>query len=162
MDEDLRQEIARLRGSKVKELKLRYRELFGEESPSSNQRHLFRRIAWRLQARAAGDLSEQARQRAAQLADDADLRVRAPRGFWRLLDDKGHEAAGRRDPRLPAVGSELKRTYQGRLIVVRVAEAGFTYQDQTYGSLSAIAYQVTGTRWNGFLFFRLQEGQVHE
>lgn len=162
MDEDLRQEIARLRGSKVKELKLRYRELFGEESPSSNQTHLFRRIAWRLQARAAGDLSEQARQRAAQLADDADLRVQAPRGFWQLLEDKRSEAARRRDPRLPAVGSELKRTYQGRLIVVRVAEGGFIYKDQTYGSLSAIAYQVTGTRWNGFLFFRLQEGQVHE
>jgi len=96
------------------------------------------------------------------LADDADLRVRAPRGFWQLLEDKGHEAARCRDPRLPAVGSELKRTYQGRLIVVRVAEGGFIYKDQTYGSLSAIAYQVTGTRWNGFLFFRLQEGQVHE
>jgi hypothetical protein len=162
VDDDLRQEIARLRGSKVKELKLRYRELFGEESPSSNQRHLFRRIAWRLQARAAGDLSERARQRAAQLADDADLRARAPRGFWRLLDDKGNEGTPRRDPRLPAVGSELKRTYQGRSIVVRVAEDGFTYKDQTYGSLSAIAYQVTGTRWNGFLFFRLQGGQVHE
>jgi len=49
VDDDLRQEIARLRGSKVKQLKLRYRELFGEESPSSNQRHLFRRIAWQLQ-----------------------------------------------------------------------------------------------------------------
>src|SRR5215469_48648 len=48
------------------------------------------------------------------LADDADLRVRAPRGFWRLLDDRSHEPGRRRDPRLPAVGSELKRTYQGR------------------------------------------------
>src|SRR5579863_2017115 len=44
------------------ELKLRYRELFGEESPSSNHQHLFRRIAWRLQARAEGDLSERAQQ----------------------------------------------------------------------------------------------------
>src|SRR6478672_8405110 len=101
MDDDLRQEIARLRHGKVKELKVRYRQLFGEESPSSNQRHLFRRVAWRLQARAAGDLSEQARQRAAQLADDVNLRVRAPRDFWRLLEGKSNEAARRRDPRLP-------------------------------------------------------------
>jgi hypothetical protein len=162
MDDDLRQEIARLRHGKVKELKVRYRQLFGEESPSSNQRHLFRRVAWRLQARAAGDLSEQARQRAAQLADDVNLRVRAPRDFWRLLEGKSNEAARRRDPRLPAVGTELNRTYQGRSIVVRVGEDGFTYKGETYGSLSAIAYQVTGTRWNGFLFFRLQEGQGHE
>src|SRR5205814_1514116 len=86
VDEGLRQEIAKLRQSKVKELRVRYRELFGEESPSSNRMHLFRRVAWRLQARDAGELSEQARQRAAQLANDADLRVRAPRDFWRLLE----------------------------------------------------------------------------
>ena len=55
MDEVLRQEIAKLRQSKVKELRVRYRELFGEESPSSNRMHLFRRVAWRLQAREAGE-----------------------------------------------------------------------------------------------------------
>ena len=92
MDEELRQEIGRLRHSKVKELRLRYRELFGEESASANRMHLFRRVAWRLQARDGGELSEQARQRAAELADDADLRVRAPRDFWRLLESAGKEA----------------------------------------------------------------------
>jgi hypothetical protein len=49
---------------KVAALKKRYRELFGEESKSSNKRFLFRRIAWRLQANAEGDLSERARRRA--------------------------------------------------------------------------------------------------
>ena len=73
MDEILRQEIERLRQCKVKALKRRYRELFGEESRSSNRMHLFRRTAWRLQARALGDLSEQARHRAAELADDTLL-----------------------------------------------------------------------------------------
>src|SRR5437763_1361393 len=48
-----------------------YRELFGEESRSSNHAHLFRRIAWRLQAKAQGDLSERARKRALELAEDA-------------------------------------------------------------------------------------------
>src|SRR5260370_33928784 len=85
MDEALRQEIENLRRLKCKELKLRYRELFGEDSPSSNQQHLFRRIAWRLQAQSEGDLSERAKQRAAQLAEDLDLRLRAPRPFWDQL-----------------------------------------------------------------------------
>jgi hypothetical protein len=58
VDQDLRQEIGRLRQSQVKELRLRYRELFGEESRSGNRMHLFRRVAWRLQARGAGELSE--------------------------------------------------------------------------------------------------------
>jgi hypothetical protein len=162
VEEDLRQEIARLRQSKVKELRLRYRQVFGEESPSANRVHLFRRIAWRLQARGAGELSKQAQQRAAQLADDADLRVRAPRDFWRLVERGGKEASPRRDPRLPAVGTDLKRQYRGQDIVVRVEEDGFTYNQRRYSSLSAIAYAATGTRWNGYLFFRLQEGQVGE
>ena len=155
MDEELRREIARLRQSTVKELRLRYRELFGEESPSGNRMHLFRRVAWRLQARGAGELSEQARERAQQLADDADLRVRAPRQFWKLLEQP---SSGRRDPRLPAVGTELKRMYRGRAIVVQVEEDGCTFHEQRFASLSAIAYEVTGTRWNGYLFFRLQGG----
>jgi Protein of unknown function (DUF2924) len=155
VDEALRQEIERLRESKVTELKRRYRELFGEDSPSSNRMHLFRRLAWRLQARAQGDLSDQARRRAAALADDADLRARAPRAFWKNLQEKGDEAGRRRDPRLPPVGTELTRQYQGRPIVVRVVEGGFNYEGQIYGSLSAVAHHVTGTRWNGYLFFRL-------
>src|SRR3954449_984046 len=82
MDEALAMEIERLRKLKTKALKARYRELFGEESRSSNRTHLFRRIAWRLQARAEGDLSERARKRILELADDGELRLRAPRSFW--------------------------------------------------------------------------------
>jgi len=85
MNEAVRQEIESLRTLKTKELKLRYRAMFGEESSSSNHQHLFRRIAWRLQAQAEGGLSEAAKQRAAQLAVDLDLRLRAPRAFWDQL-----------------------------------------------------------------------------
>jgi hypothetical protein len=76
---ELQIEIERLRQLKVKALKARYQDLFGEPSPSSNRAHLFRQIAWRLQARAEGDLSERARQRAEQLAGDAEVRnARSP------------------------------------------------------------------------------------
>src|SRR4051794_537854 len=70
MTEALAMEIERLRKLKTKALKTRYRELFGEESRSSNRAHLFRRIAWRLQAKAEGDLSERARKRAVEVADE--------------------------------------------------------------------------------------------
>lgn len=154
MDPNVQQEIESLRKMKMKELKLRYRQLFGEDSPSSNHQHLFRRIAWRLQARAEGDLSERARRRAAQLADDVDLRLRAPRRFWSELADESQSVV-RRDPRLPATGTVLTRSYQGKVIEVTVLEDKFLYSGKTYPSLSAIAYRVTGTRWNGFLFFGL-------
>ena len=160
MDPDLRRAIESLRTLKVKELKVRYRQLFGQDSPSSNHEHLFRRIAWRLQAREAGDLSERARQRAAELADDVDLRLRVPGRFWRELADDSQSQSARRDPRLPATGTVLRRPYQGRLIEVTVLEDKFLYSGDTYSSLSAIAYRVTGTRWNGFLFFGLSKNDA--
>ena len=157
MDPRLEKEIERLRQRKVKELQQRYRELFGEDSPSSNRAHLFRRVAWRLQARGAGKLSERAEQRAVELADDAELRRRAPRSFWGDL--KGRTSAKtHRDPRLPEVGSRLTRSCRQGTIEVRVLETGFEYNGAVYSSLSAIARQVTGTRWNGFLFFGIQKG----
>src|SRR5712691_11210149 len=71
-------EIDGLRQHSVGQLKLKYREVFGQESRSHHKQFLVRRLAWRLQANAEGDLSERARQRAARLAQEADLRIRAP------------------------------------------------------------------------------------
>jgi hypothetical protein len=157
MDEALAMEIERMRKLKTKALQARYRELFGEESRSSNRTHLFRRIAWRLQAKAQGDLSERARKRAAELADDADLRLRAPRRFWRADGSVGLEPSPARDPRLPPAGTVLKRVYRESTIEVTVLGTGFEYQGKSYPSLSLIAQRVTGTRWNGFHFFGLRK-----
>ena len=57
------------------------------------------------------------------------------------------------DPRLPAAGGVVERRYKGRDIVVNVREEGFEYDGKLYKSLSAIAREVTGSKWNGFLFF---------
>ena len=153
------EELARL---KVVELKIKYLEVFGETSKSSNRDFLFRRIAWRLQANAAGDLSERARQRATEIADEADLRTRAPRGFLagNVVRSPAIQIARSRpqkDWRLPAPGTLLTRRLDDRQIVVKVLEDGFEYDSRCFRSLSAIAREVTGTRWNGLLFFGLAE-----
>src|SRR5947199_7811224 len=158
MNAALAMEIEGLRKLKAKALQARYRELFGEESRSSNRAHLFRRIAWRLQAWAEGDLSERARQRAAELANDADLRLRAPRRFWRADGSVGLEPCPARDVRLLPVGTVLKRVYGERTIEVTVLATGFECEGKSYPSLSLIAQRVTGTRWNGFHFFGLRKG----
>ena len=150
-------EIESLRRLKTKALQARYRELFGEETRSSNRIHLFRRIAWRLQAKAEGGLSERARQRAAELAEEAALRLRAPRRFWREDGSVGLGPSPVRDPRLPPVGTVLARQHGEDRIEVRVLASGFEYQNQVYGSLSQIAQHITGTRWNGYRFFGLQK-----
>jgi hypothetical protein len=155
MNDQLRREIEQLRSEKTKALQMRYRELFGEQSHSSNHAHLFRRIAWRLQALSEGDLTQRARDRAMQLASDTELRLRAPRQFWRELDNPSKQAA--RDPRLPVAGTLLERRYQDRTINVRILSEGFEYEGKIYDSLSSIASSVTGTRWNGFAFFGLNK-----
>ena len=66
-------------------------------------------------------------------------------------------ATSRRDGRLPVPGTVLTRPFENRRIVVTVLEQGFEYQSRRYRSLSAIAREVTGTRWNGLLFFGLAE-----
>lgn len=154
--------IEDLRKMKMGALRAKYREVFGEDSRSSNRQFLFRRVAWRLQARAEGDLSERARRRALEIVDDADLRIRAPEGFFVQSDSDGAtrpqaRVGAQRDRRLPCPGTLLTRQFENRRIVVKVLEDGFEYQSQRYRSLSAIAREVTGTRWNGLLFFGLAE-----
>src|SRR3954468_12404353 len=120
MNEAIRLEIEALRSLKTKALKQCYLELFGEPSPSSNHAHLFRRVAWRLQANATGGLSPEAQTRAAELAVAADLTLRAPRGFGRREDgnEDTENVNVRRDRRLPPAGTELTRTYRGQLVRV--------------------------------------------
>ena len=160
MDDAVEIKIERLGKLKTGELRTRYRDLFGEASPSFNRAHLFRRIAWRLQAEAEGDLSERARRRASQLANDSDLRLRAPRGFRREIESKADSR--NRDPRLPPAGTALERVYQGQIIRVTVLASDFEYHGKHYASLSAIAHRITGTRWNGFHFFGLKQEWKHE
>jgi Protein of unknown function (DUF2924) len=155
VDDAVGMQMENLRNLKITELRTRYRDLFGEASPSFNRAHLFRRIAWRLQAQAEGGLSERARQRAGELANDLDLRLRAPRSFWREIECNGEPA--NRDPRLPPTDTVLERVYQGQMLRVTVLASGFEYEGKHYASLSAIAHRVTGTRWNGFHFFGLKQ-----
>src|SRR5580704_478672 len=97
-------EIESLRRATLAGLREKYREVFHEEARSRHREHLFRRIAWRLQALAEGDLSARARGRAEQIAQDADLRMVAPRDFFtvggeRVDTTRANES--RRDTRLP-------------------------------------------------------------
>ena len=130
MDETrIREQIEELRHMTVGQLKEKYREAFGETSRSNHKQFLFRRIAWRLQANAWGGLSERARRRALEIANDADLRIRAPKNFLKQELDTTRTAATAieptQDPRLPIPGTLLVRRYRGKDIVVRVREHDF-------------------------------------
>ena len=159
MDNAVLMEIESLRRASLAGLREKFREVFQEETSSRHREHLFRRIAWRLQALAEGDLTERAITRAKKIAQDADLRKVAPEDFFSLDGNsiQTTRAGSRRqqDNRLPLPGAMLRRKWKGRTILVEVLATGFRYENQQYSSLSAVALAVTGTRWNGLAFFGL-------
>ena len=155
----MREGIEALRHMTVGKLKQKYGEVFGEASRSNHKQFLFRRIAWRMQANAWGGLSERARRRALEIADDADLRIRAPRNFLKVELDESRtietRVAPTKDPRLPIPGTMLVRRYRGKDIVVRVRDDGFEFDGHVHRSLSSAVRVATGTPWNWFAFFGL-------
>ena len=159
MDGSVVRKIEKMRRLTVPELRQAYAEICGEPAKSSHKQYLFRRIAWQIQAQAEGGLSEIALRRAAEIADDADIRSGIPQGFWTWpqpsRDTVRPKPTMGRDQRLPAPGTILRRRYRSQDIEVRVLDRGFEYQARQYASLSAVARAVTGTNWNGLLFFGL-------
>jgi Protein of unknown function (DUF2924) len=160
VDNAVLMEVESLRRATLAALREKNLEVFQEETRVRHREHLFRRIAWRLQALAEGDLSERARGRAHQIGRDADLRTVAPRDFFTgdgelIRTTQGDRNRREQDSRLPLPGALLSRKWKGRTILVEVLSKGFRYENQPYTSLSAIALAVTGTRWNGLAFFGL-------
>ena len=157
---DVDQEWAGLHRLSVQKLRERFAEAFGEPTTGHNKPWLIRRIAWRLQERAEGGLSERAQRRARELADDADLRVIPARpGVQPNPRPAAPPEPTSSDPRVPPVGSAITRTYKGKVLEVNVLADGFEYRGQTFRSLSAVAKHVTGSHLNGFAFFGLTGGQ---
>ena len=88
------------------------------------------------------------------------LRILAPRDFFIVGGEPveiipGNQSNEKHDPRLPMVGTVLRRSWKGRTILVEVLPEGFRYEGRRYSSLSNIAVEITGTRWLGFAFFGL-------
>ena len=159
MNLNVGKELAALRRMSVSELRSRYGDVFGETTNTRHKDWLIKRIIWRMQALAEGDLSERARQRAAELANDADLRrrpLKSPVVTTNATAPVQTAKLGiRSDSRVPLAGSTITRVYKGQLLEVKVLPAGFEYEGEAYKSLSAVAKKITGSHCNGYLFFRL-------
>jgi hypothetical protein len=135
-------QLAALKTAPVADLKNKWRDLFDREPPPYNRRFLENRLAYRIQELAYGGLSEEAVERLDALADELD--GKAPKRRNSLLD------------RRPIAGTRLIREWKGSEHSVTVRQEDFEYQGRPYKSLSAIARRITGTRWNGLVFFGLK------
>jgi len=154
------QEVSTLKQMSIRELADRYAELFGEPTRSRHRGYLIRKIAWKLQTLAEGDLSERARRRAEELAQGSELRLMPPRKRPTKKMAAPQETPA--DPRLPSPSNTIVRRYKGRLLEVLVLSEGFEFEGQRYPSLSAVAKAITGSHINGYRFFRLTSGRRRE
>ena len=170
MEFETKQKIADIERMTAGQMRDTYAEVFGEPTRSGNRQWMFRRIAWRLQSLDEGGLSERALRRARELAREQDIRVIPPAYLTMAPADSVDVTLPvpdfikiNRDPRLPFPGTVLSRKYKGHLYQVTVLPNGFEHDGQVYRSLSAVARAITGSGWNGYLFFNLTEpGKVNE
>ncbi|HMO35171.1 MAG TPA: DUF2924 domain-containing protein, partial [Gemmatales bacterium] len=140
----LQQKMATLPHLRVTELRRMYAEVFGEPTNANNRDWLTKRLAWRLQAQAMGGLTERAKARAGELANEADLRTTPPPTYATM------PTVGERDARLPAPGAVITRSYKGVPHHVEVLADGFIWNGSSYSTLTAVAKAITGQHLNGF------------
>ena len=134
--------LAALKTTPSPELKKQWRELFETEPPPFNRRYLESRIAYRIQELAYGGLKPETIRRLERLGEE--------------LDGGNVNTRRIRADLKPIVGTRLIREWQGVEQIVTVTQDGFEWQGRPYKSLSAIARAITGTRWNGWVFFGLK------
>lgn len=160
-------DLERLAKMGILELRQLHRDLLGMDHPMPNSEHLRRKIAWHVQAEAEGGLPESARRHALAIAREVQLRVRVCVNARRRQNGTPIDqtlttaVAPSHDSRLPMPGSLVVKEFKSRTIVVKVLDDGFEYDGRRFTSLSAIAKEITGTKWNGYLFFGLtKEGSI--
>ena len=134
--------VAALKTLPILALKQQWRDLFAGEPPPYNRRFLEHRLAYRIQELAYGGLKPETVRRLREIAEELDG------------GDPSRRRRHHQDKPMP--GTRLIREWQGIDHCVTVRDEDFEYQGRPYKSLSAVARAITGTRWNGWLFFGLK------
>jgi len=135
--------LAALKTMTVNELKAEWRTLIGSEAPNNSRPFLEQRIAYRIQELTWGGPSKPVARLLNALADE--------------VEGKKVRKSVISDTRNPVIGTRLVREWDGAEHVITVLKDGFDWQGRRYKSLSAVARDITGTRWNGYRFFGLRE-----
>lgn len=132
------------------ELIEKWEAVFNTKPPQHVRREfLIKYITWEIQAKRYGGLSSQAKKKLEKLQNDLTKENQISTSSIKALKNKTNLEF--------KLGTKLIREYQGKKHEVLVLEKGFEYKSKPYKSLSAIANEITGTRWNGKIFFGVKE-----
>lgn len=136
-------QVVELNNMSMEGLREKWEALFETKPPDNpNRRQLVAKLAYRLQELTFGGLSKDAREKLEKIAE------------FDLPPVAGKKLA--RPANKPIPGTRYVREWQGMRIEVTALDSGFEYEGKSYRSLSAIATEVTGTKWNGLEFFGLR------
>ena len=139
-------QLAMLQSMSLEQLRDKWLDLYGAEPPQYKKQFLIKRLAYRIQELFNGGLSEQAKAHLRQAAlNDPVATVKR-----RIPEDRKTN-----DTILP--GTRLVRIWNDRRYEVVAQSEGFEYDGRIFRSLSAVAREITGTRWNGKVFFGLKK-----
>ena len=139
-------QIATLQTMDMDQLHEKWRDLYGGEPPKYQKSFLTKRLAHRIQELFYGGLSDEAKNRLAQIAKSDPIAT---------VKRKIPTERKTTDDMLP--GTLLVRIWHDQRYEVTAKENGFEYDNRTFTSLSAIAREITGTRWNGRAFFGVKK-----
>ena len=142
-EQTLATQVAKIMTMNNHQLCQTWTELLGTEPPPLNTKVLRQRLAWKIQEKALGGLSDKAKKRLQQV---------------KMSIIKGRKVTRSRGCQLPT-GTRLVREFKGDQHEVIVTSEGFEYQGEVYRSLSKIAGLITGSKWNGPAFFGLRKEQ---
>ncbi len=151
-------EIEAMEGFGLDELRLQWRNRWGRLAPAHLSRALlFRLMAYRIQADAFGDLDRQTakmldRLAAKEIEDRASVETKAAEASNPSIPSPS-KTRGSESPLVLKAGALLTREWQGRIERAMALEDGFAWNGKTYASLSAVAFAITGVKWNGHRFF---------
>jgi hypothetical protein len=140
--------LAALKAMSVKDLKAEWEKLIGTSAPNNSRAFLEFRIAYRIQELAYGGPDRETRRMLDLLADEVEGHTK-----------RKHQII---DPRNPVIGTRLIREWDGVEHTITVLKDGFDWQGRRFKSLSSVAREITGTRWNGYRFFGLRERKREE
>lgn len=139
-------QMALLQSMSLEQLREKWLDLYGGQPPQYKKQFLVKRLGYRIQELFYGGLSERAKTHLGQVAK-GDLVATVNR---RIPEErKANETI------LP--GTRLVRIWNDQRYEVTVQAEGYEFDGRTFRSLSAVAREITGTRWNGKVFFGLKK-----
>jgi hypothetical protein len=114
-----------------------WHSLYKHDPISDSKMYMIPQLAYRIQELAYGGTDEATERKIQQVAHDI--------------------SRGKKKAYKPLLGTKIVKEYKDKLHEVFVVADGFSYNGRVYGSLSAVAQQITGTKWNGLVFFGVKK-----